>query len=163
MIYKVYARTITISNLKLVEEVFSSKFDEPTSNDVLVDEGEGQEYIHVQSRYILFDENLLHNYKIVNGKIAKTTTADKRKEMTARPKPPKTQMQLVQEEITSQSSQLCEISEQTLNNTNELLITQEKLQGSDQLNNEMSEYVLSLEQRIAEMESRLEAFEKGEN
>lgn len=73
-IYKVYARQDESGN---VTRVFSSCFEQAEKIDVLLKEGAGDEYVHVQGAYDLYDEYGRYNYKIVGGAMVEIAESDK--------------------------------------------------------------------------------------
>lgn len=73
-IYKVYAK---IDNERNVVSVFSDAFKEVGEDDVLLKEGVGDEFVHVQGLFELYDEYGRHNYKIEHGLISKIDDKDK--------------------------------------------------------------------------------------
>ena len=160
---KVYARVRKIGTLKLVHEVFSDRLIKPTDDDVLIEEGNGPDYIHVQNRYVLFDESMLHNYKIVNNKMVKTTVADKRKEQGLLPLPEETPEQKIETNtyyIYELSEQLLNAEKQSLEKSQEIELVKGQLASAQQdlelhiaLNEEISNYVLDLDTRITNIEN----------
>ena len=56
---KVYARC---NDDGMVEHIFSEVFEATEETDHLLKEGEGDEYVHVQSQYQLYDQWGRHNY-----------------------------------------------------------------------------------------------------
>ncbi len=71
---KVYARQDANGN---VIQVFSDVFEQPESTDVLLKEGHGDEYAHVQGQYQLFDIYGRCNYKIIDDTMTEVAEADK--------------------------------------------------------------------------------------
>ena len=90
--YKVYARC---NDAGLVEHIFSEVFEAPEGTDHLLKEGEGDEYVHVQGQYRLYDQWGRHNY------IWDDETASMR-ELTEEEKPPKPQPQPSEVEVLRQ-------------------------------------------------------------
>ena len=84
--HKVYARP---NATKQVRCIFSTCFEQPQEGDVLVKEGNGDDYVHV-GYYQLYDHEGLHNYKIVDDAMVETTAEEKTAELAARPTPPPT-------------------------------------------------------------------------
>lgn len=101
--YKVYARA---NELKKVEKIFSTCFENAQEGDVLVKEGFGDEFVHV-GYYQIFDENGCFNYKIVEKEndddiievMEETTSEEKQAEIAARPEPPLTEMEQLRLEV----------------------------------------------------------------
>lgn len=59
-VYKAYARHDEHGN---VIKVFSDCFEKPEDGDTLIKEGFGDEFVHVQGQYGLYDEHGRHNYR----------------------------------------------------------------------------------------------------
>lgn len=93
--YKVYARA---NEDNFVIKIFSSCFENPTDSDVLIKQGLGDEFVHV-GYYELIDENMCHNYKIVNGEMVKTTDEDKINDLISQPTPEPTALEKLQADI----------------------------------------------------------------
>ena len=160
MQYGVYAR-VKKSFVTFVDEVFSSRFKEPTEEDILIEEGEGERFI--RPKYIIYDMQFLHNYKIVNGKIVETTKADKRKEQGLMPEPEETPEQ----KIEGNTFEIYQLSEQLLNTETELLLKIQEVEDTKQelvlakaeleeqkiANGELNNYVLDLDARITNIEN----------
>ena len=89
---KVYARC---NNAGLVEHIFSEVFETPEETDHPLKEGEGDEYVHVQGQYQLYDQWGRHNYAWDDE------TASMR-ELTEEEKPPKPQPQPSEVEVLRQ-------------------------------------------------------------
>ena len=89
---KVYARC---DDTGLVEHIFSEVFEAPEETDHLLKEGEGDECVHVQSQYQLYDKWGRHNY------IWDDEAGDMR-ELTEDEKPPKPQPQPSEVEVLRQ-------------------------------------------------------------
>ena len=89
---KVYARC---NDAGLVEHIFSEAFEAPEETDHLLKEGEGDEYVHVQGQYQLYDQWGRHNYIWDEG------TGGMR-ELTEEEKPPKPQPQPSEVEVLRQ-------------------------------------------------------------
>lgn len=127
MKYGVYAR-VKKSFVNFVDEIFSSRFKEPTEEDVFIEEGEGERFVH--PNYIIYDMNFLHNYKIVHGKMVETTAADKRKEQGLLPPPEETP-----EEKIAALTQALEASQKELAAvTDELAHVTERIAAQQELN-----------------------------
>lgn len=152
--YQVYARPKMIAGIKFLDAVFSTRFEEPIEGDILIDEGEGQQYIHVQNRYVLLDINMLHNYKIVGIKIVETTEADKNRELKARPAPEKSEIEILQDTVECYEKNIYEMNEQLLICNEQLIETKQLLNDQIVLNDAISEYALSLEQRLIAIEEK---------
>ena len=75
--FQVYA---VINKEKQVEKFYSTCFQEPIANDILIKEGYGDEFVHV-GYYQVYNENGCHNYKIVEGKIVECTNEEKVEEL----------------------------------------------------------------------------------
>lgn len=89
---KVYARC---NDAGLVEHIFSEVFETPEETDHLLKEGEGDEYVHVQGQYRLYDQWGRHNY----------TWGDEvggMRELTEEEKPPKPEPQPSEVEVLRQ-------------------------------------------------------------
>lgn len=89
---KVYARC---NDAGLVEHIFSDVFEAPEETDHLLKEGAGDEYVHVQGQYRLYDQWGRHNY----------TWGDEvggMRELAEEEKPPKPQPQPSEVEVLRQ-------------------------------------------------------------
>lgn len=74
---KVYAKTDANC---VITEINSDIFLEPTEGYILIDEGEGDRYVHAQGNYLnsgLSDERGRYNYKLRNGNVTELTEAEK--------------------------------------------------------------------------------------
>ena len=91
--YKVYARP---NSKNQVERFFSTCFEEPQDGDVLLNEGTGDEYVHVG--YLeAYDDEGLHNYKVASGEVVECASEDKQQELSSRPAPqPTAEEQILQ-------------------------------------------------------------------
>lgn len=78
--YKVYARS---SDGYFVDKFFSTFYEKETKGDFLIKEGNSIDCIHVQ--YNVYDNNMCHNYKIVNNILLETSVEDKENEINNRP------------------------------------------------------------------------------
>lgn len=81
-ISSVYVKTDISGNITAIN---SSDFLSDITDWTLIDEGTGDKYYHAQNNYLdkpLTDENGLFNYKLVEGRIAKRTEADKAPELS---------------------------------------------------------------------------------
>lgn len=81
-ISKVYIKTDISGNITAIN---SSDFLSDITDWVLIDEGTGDKYHHAQNNYLdkpLTNENGIYNYKLVNGRIAERTEADKAPELS---------------------------------------------------------------------------------
>lgn len=108
---KIYAKI----NGEFVEQFFSTVFEQPKTGDILVEEGDEEYHAHVHLKYAEIDQMGCHNYKVVKGKIAKTTEEEKTAELAAREKPGMTPEQIkieeLQQQLTSTQLALTEIYE----------------------------------------------------
>lgn len=95
--YKVYARP---NELNQVIKVFSTCFEESEENDILIKQGNGDEFVHV-GYYQVFDDQGCHNYKVVDNEVVETTIGDKELELASRPAPPKSEIEALKEIIAS--------------------------------------------------------------
>lgn len=95
---KVYART---NETGTVTEFLNTVFDTDriTESDIFLCEGYGDMYAHPHLMYRLIDNSGLHLWKIYNGKMEETTAEDRQSEADSRPKPPKTQLEQLQETV----------------------------------------------------------------
>jgi hypothetical protein len=91
--YKVYARP---NGQNQVIRIFSTCFEGPEEGDIVIKEGNGDEYAHL-GYYQLFDERRCHNFKIERDTMIETTEEDKQAELNARPQ--QTPHQSVEEQI----------------------------------------------------------------
>lgn len=69
-----------------VEKVFSTCFEQPKETDILIEEGEGDKFSHVQGRYRLFGDSFSHRFKIQDGRMVETSEEERKAEIEARPK-----------------------------------------------------------------------------
>ena len=74
--YQVYAKSIN----GLVYTIYSTCFQEVEEGDTFVKEGFGDEFVHV-GYYEIYDENMCHNYKIVDGGMVECTEQEKNEEL----------------------------------------------------------------------------------
>ena len=81
--FRVYARPDSNGR---VEKIFSTCFEQPKETDILIEEGEGDKFSHVQGRYKLFGDSFSHRFKIQDGKMVETSEEERRTEIEARPK-----------------------------------------------------------------------------
>lgn len=79
-LHGVYAKT---NELQQVERVYSTVFEEPQECDILLKHGLGDEFVHV-GYYQIYDEQMCHNYKVVDGLIIECTPEDKQVELDSR-------------------------------------------------------------------------------
>ena len=80
--YKVYIKTDENHN---IADVNSSAFLNSTDGWTEIDTGVGDRFHHAQNNYLdkpLTDENGIYNYKLVDGRIAERTEADKYPELS---------------------------------------------------------------------------------
>ena len=89
---KVYARC---NDAGLGEHIFSEAFEAPEETDHLLKEGEGDEYVHVQGQYQLYDQWGRHNY-------IWDEETDSMRELTEEEKPPKPEPQPSEVEVLRQ-------------------------------------------------------------
>ena len=85
--YKVYARAD--ENGK-VTKIFSTCFEQPNDTDILLKEGYGDEFVHVQGSYQIFNMDGTHKYCIDNGSMRECTTEEIEAEKETFPTPPPT-------------------------------------------------------------------------
>ena len=81
--FRVYARPDSNGR---VEKIFSTCFEQPKETDILIEEGEGDKFSHVQGRYKLFGDSFSHRFKIQDGKMVETSEEERKAEIEARPK-----------------------------------------------------------------------------
>ena len=74
--YQVYAK----SENGLVYTIYSTCFQEAEEGDTFIKEGLGDEFVHV-GYYQVYDENMCHNYKIVDNEIVECTNEEKVEEL----------------------------------------------------------------------------------
>ena len=74
--FQVYAK----STNGLVYTIYSTCFYEVEKGDTFVKEGYGDEFVHV-GYYQVYDENMCHNYKIVDNKVVECTNEEKAEEL----------------------------------------------------------------------------------
>lgn len=74
--YKVYAK---INDKKQVTYFYSTCFKEP-QEDIFIKSGLGDEFTHV-GYYQVYDENMCHNYKIVDKELIECTNEEKELEL----------------------------------------------------------------------------------
>lgn len=72
-IYDVYVRT---NKNNKVTKVFSTCFEQPREGDILIKSGSGDEYVHVQGMYQIYDKDGNYKYKVVGNKIVECTEED---------------------------------------------------------------------------------------
>ena len=74
--FQVYAK----STNGLVYTIYSTCFYEVEKGDTFVKEGYGDEFVHV-GYYQVYDENMCHNYKIVDNEVVECTNEEKVEEL----------------------------------------------------------------------------------
>ena len=103
--YSVYARAD--ENGK-VTKIFSTCFEEPIDTDVLLKEGSGDEFVHVNGSYQIFNMDGTHKYCIDNGEMRECTADEIEAEKATFPAPPPTteerleQLELEQNEVNAE-------------------------------------------------------------
>lgn len=105
--YTVYVK---INSKGQVERFFSTCFELPQENDVLIKTGQGDEFVHV-GYYQVYDENMCHNYKIENGELIECTEEEKQIELEEREKNrPLSENEVLQKQMADLEIQLLEFS-----------------------------------------------------
>ena len=89
---KVY---ISVNENNEVTKVFSDVFEVPSENDILIDEGIGDKYVHVTSRYNLQDDYGRYNYKFENNEVVQIPEKDK----PPIPAPTKSEFEILKETV----------------------------------------------------------------
>lgn len=74
MTNKIYARE---DEKGIVIKLFSSVFEQPIDDDILIEEGNQEYHAHVHLKYSLMDSEGKYNYKIVDGKMVERTQDEK--------------------------------------------------------------------------------------
>ena len=124
MKHGVYA---AVNEKNVVTNIFSDVFRNSSDTDILIKEGEGQEYIY--PKYKVLDSNFCHNYKITNGKLVERTAAEKKAELEERSRNTLTTEQ-----------KLDDLSVQVAQTTSELKSQNEALlKGNAELNNVLTQ------------------------
>lgn len=176
--YSIYAKVSVVNGIKVIDRYFSTRFEQPAKDDVLIKTGTGSEFINVNNTGLI-DSNLCHNFKLVGKKIVNITQEEKQKELDTI-KPRKSDIDMIKEEVETQRGLIEMVTEQSLANEDgllqssedlmtlidqlletqqTLLETQNELQAEKELNFELSEYLLLFEERIAKLEDNMN---KGE-
>jgi hypothetical protein len=97
---KVYVKTDDVG----ICAVNSSIFLQDATGWTQIGEGQGDRYAHAQGQYLnqpLFDDQSCHNYKLVAGQPTLRTAEEKQAELDARPVPPKTETQILRDDVNS--------------------------------------------------------------
>ena len=103
--YKVYARA---DDNGKVTKIFSTCFEQPEESDLLLKEGSGDEFVHVQGSYQIFNMDGTHKYCIDNGFMRECTADEIEAEKATFPAPPPTteermeQLELEQNEVNAE-------------------------------------------------------------
>lgn len=74
--YDVYAR---INHKNKVIKIFSSCFEQPRKEDILIKSGSGDEFVHV-GYYQIYNPDGSYHYKIENGKIMECSGGERQEE-----------------------------------------------------------------------------------
>ena len=82
--YSAYVRAD--ENNKVIK-VFSSCFEQPKDTDILLKTGSGDEFVHVQGRYQLCNDDGTHKYCIDNGVMRECTVEELAEERASFPEP----------------------------------------------------------------------------
>lgn len=103
--YKVYARA---DENNKITKIFSTCFEQPKESDLLLKEGSGDEFVHVQGSYQIFNIDGTHKYCIDNGFMRECTADEIEAEKATFPAPPPTteermeQLELEQNEVNAE-------------------------------------------------------------
>ena len=103
--YKVYARA---DENDKVTKIFSTCFEQREESDLLLKEGSGDEFVHVNGSYQIFNMDGTHKYCIDNGFMRKCTADEIEAEKATFPAPPPTteerleQLELEQNEVNAE-------------------------------------------------------------
>ena len=104
--YSVYAKK---NKQDKVEKIYSDCFEVYEDGDVLIKQGQGDEFVHVNGKYHIFDSNGCHNYKIKDGKLEECTYEDKKDELAKKEMAPT--IQELKQEIDSHTERMAELQQ----------------------------------------------------
>lgn len=102
---KVYIKTDSSGNVMAVN---SSIFLSDLTGWTAIDEGIGDKYVHAQGNYFekpLTDDNGIYRYKYSNGAVYEKTEEEIETEISALPKPPMTETELLKAQIQALSEE----------------------------------------------------------
>lgn len=102
---KVYIKTDSNGNVMAVN---SSIFLSDLTGWTEIDEGTGDKYVHAQGNYFekpLTDDNGIYRYKYSNGAVYEKTEEEIETEISALPKPPMTETELLKAQIQALSEE----------------------------------------------------------
>lgn len=102
---KVYIKTDSSGNIMAVN---SSIFLSDLTGWTAIDEGIGDKYAHAQGNYFeksLTDDNGIYRYKYSNGAVYEKTEEEIETEISALPKPPMTELELLKAQIKALSDE----------------------------------------------------------
>lgn len=106
---KVYIKTDTTDRITAIN---SEMFIADTSGWVLIDEGEGDKYMHAQNHYFplpLIDEYGVYRYKLVDGQPIERTPEEMETDRPEPPEPEETTEDLTLEMLVDHEYRLCMI------------------------------------------------------
>lgn len=83
-IYSVYAK---VDKNNKITKVFSTCFEQPQETDILIKSGHGDEYVHVQGQYQIYNEDGTHKYCMDNGIMRECTLEELEAERATFPVP----------------------------------------------------------------------------
>lgn len=121
-----YAICAKVNDASKVIEVYSTFFKEKETDDFVVKEGYGQEYIHCH--YAILDNKMCHNYKLADGKIVETTEEEKAHELKSMRQVPKTEIEMVQDAVEGNQADIYTLSEKLLSTETELTAKSQELE-----------------------------------
>ena len=121
--YGVYAE---LNKNKEVDRFYSDCFEEVKSGDILFKEGLGDEYVHVGYLKV-YDDNMCHMYKEVDGKIVETTEEDRKNELKKIQE--NLNKQTIQEEVLNNKLCIAEVTSMLFEIDDRLYEVEDKLGG----------------------------------
>lgn len=95
---------ITLNENQIVIKFFSSIFESPSENDILIEEGDEEYHAHVHLKYRTMDEKGRFNYKFDKELIE--LTEEEKDKLFPSPPIPKTELEIAQENIANLGQQL---------------------------------------------------------
>ena len=103
---QVYAKTDEAGRML---QIASSVFLDDPAGWILIDEGEGDRYVHAQGNYLdkpLTAEDGTHNYILEDGSIRETTSEEKQAERDAFPEPEPSREDELEAQVLSLQAQI---------------------------------------------------------
>ena len=94
--YSVYSR---VDRNNKITKVFSTCFEEPQDTDILLKSGHGDEFVHCQGQYQIYNEDGTHKYCMDNGVIRECTSEELETERANFPVPEPTENEKLRADV----------------------------------------------------------------